>query len=395
MLIRYSLKNFQSFRDSAEVDLSLNRKIKKLGWETRTKGGRRISTALGVIGPNGAGKTALLKPIVFAGWFINSSFHASADARIPIAPHFSTPDAPTELEFEAEDSDGRLWRYVLHVTPERVIHEAIHKKHERFRYLFVRDWIAESATYSIKLQDFDFAPKEAKKVRQNASLISTAAQYGVEIARHLASVAIQSNINYQGRLPFRNDDLQNAARHFATNQLQRDEMTRLLRSWDLGLSDVELNELPIQSPGQSPQKIWYPIGIHASRDNSRNALMFHDESSGTQSAFVLLARLLHTLFLGGMAVIDEFESDLHPHMIEPVLDLFANPRTNPHGAQLLFTCHAAEVLNLLHKSQIMLVEKNEKCESAAWRMDSVDGIRSDDDYYSKYMAGAYGAVPRV
>jgi hypothetical protein len=33
-------------------------------------------------------------------------------------------------------------------------------------------------------------------------------------------------------------------------------------------------------------------------------------------------------------------------MLEPILDPFANPATNPHHAQLLFTCHAIEVLNL-------------------------------------------------
>jgi hypothetical protein len=43
----------------------------------------------------------------------------------------------------------------------------------------------------------------------------------------------------------------------------------------------------------------------------------------------------------------------------------------------------------------MLVEKNEACESTAWRMDEVKGIRTDDNFYAKYMAGAYGAVPRL
>ena len=94
-----------------------------------------------------------------------------------------------------------------------------------------------------------------------------------------------------------------------------------------------------------------------------------------------------------LAVIDEFENDLHPNMLEPILDLFANPSTNPHQAQLLFTCHAVEVLNLVHKSQVMLVQKNDECESTASRLDAVEGIRSDDNLYAKYMAGAYGAVP--
>lgn len=82
-------------------------------------------------------------------------------------------------------------------------------------------------------------------------------------------------------------------------------------------------------------------------------------------------------------------------MLEPILDLFANPATNPRSGQLLFTCHAMEVLNIVHKSQVMLVEKDANNESNAWRRDSVEGIRSDDNLYAKYMAGAYGAVPQL
>ncbi|MEZ5607962.1 MAG: hypothetical protein R3E52_12790 [Burkholderiaceae bacterium] len=44
------------------------------------------------------------------------------------------------------------------------------------------------------------------------------------------------------------------------------------------------------------------------------------------------------------------------------------------------------MLNILHKSQVMSVEKDENNESTAWRLDSVDGIRSDDNFYAKYMA---------
>ena len=82
-------------------------------------------------------------------------------------------------------------------------------------------------------------------------------------------------------------------------------------------------------------------------------------------------------------------------MLEPIIDLFASAETNPYNAQLLFTCHAIEILNLLNKSQVILVEKDTLCESAAWRLDSMEGVRSDDNLYAKYMAGAYGAVPQL
>jgi uncharacterized protein len=398
MLHRYAFANFQSFAEHTEVDLTLNRKVQRLGWEAPSSAGdQRLSTVLAVVGPNAAGKTALLKPIPFLAWFTSASFHAQPDAPIPVQPHFDGFDEPTEFEVEAEDAKGRLWRYALKLTRQRVLHEALYQKKERFSYVFVRDWDDKSGEYTVKQQDFGFAPSEARKVRPNASLISTAAQYGVELARTLAASRVATNIDDGGRRHFRAEqDLPRAARHFKDNETHRAEMVRLLRAWDFGLHDVVLREeRSSPRPGEDSKTWWMPYGLHLNRDGERCELSFSAESSGTQGAFMLLSLLLPVLSDGGLAVIDEFESDLHPHMLEPILELFANPQTNPHRAQLLFTCHAVEVLNVLHKSQVMLVEKNDQSESRAWRMDSVQGIRNDDNFYAKYMTGAYGAVPNL
>ena len=94
-------------------------------------------------------------------------------------------------------------------------------------------------------------------------------------------------------------------------------------------------------------------------------------------------------------MIDELEADLHPHMIEPIINLFLNKETNPHNAQIIFTCHAVNVLNWLNKGQVMLVEKCQEGNSEAWRLDSIDGVRPDDNLLAKYNAGAYGATPNI
>ena len=186
-----------------------------------------------------------------------------------------------------------------------------------------------------------------------------------------------------------------AATHFSGQQSQREHLVRLLAAWDLGLSDLQIRQVEHVLDDGKTEKFWIPVGIHRAAADRVFELPFNMESSGTQSAFVLMSRLLPVLASGGLAVIDEFENDLHPHMLEPILDLFASTATNPKRAQLLFTCHAIEVLNVLHKSQVMLVEKNENNESSAWRLDSMEGIRSDDNFYAKYMAGAFGAVPQL
>lgn len=394
MLHRFAFSNFQSFRERAEVSWLLDRKVPASVWSHPAGSGERVSTVMAVIGPNASGKTALLKPILFLDWFMRHSFGADPHQDLPLYAHATAASEPTEFEVDA-DVDGRLMRYTVRCTAERVLHEALYARHERMRYVFVRDWNADTQSYDIKQQDFGFAPAEARKVRANASLIATAAQYGVPLAMRLQQSHVTSNIYQFGRMVNDANQLMAAAAHFAGNESQRRDMVQLLASWDFGLSDVQMREMESVLPDGKKTTFWLPFGVHGTANGDSFELPFPLESSGTQGALMLLHRLLPVLQSGGLAVIDEFENDLHPHMLEPILDLFANPRTNPRGAQLLFTCHAMEVLNTVHKSQVMLVEKDAHNESSAWRLDSVDGIRSDDNFYAKYMAGAYGAVPQL
>lgn len=185
-----------------------------------------------------------------------------------------------------------------------------------------------------------------------------------------------------------------AAAYFSVSPLQQAKMNQLLCNWDLGLSGIDLKKIQLNPVDTPEETSWFPFGRHVSGADTFS-LPFTLESNGTQSAFVMLSSLLPVLESGGLAVIDEFENDLHPHMLEPILDLFANPLTNPHHAQLIFSTHAIEVLNLVEKSQVMLVEKDKLCISTAYRLDTVEGIRNDDNFYAKYMAGAYGAVPQL
>lgn len=393
MLHSYAFANFQSFAERVEVDLTVKRNSTLTDWMVDDVCGNRISKLMAVVGHNASGKTALLKPVAFLHWFICHSFASQPDTPIPFTPHLAHADKPTEFEFEF-DFEGNVWRYVLQTTSTRVLREALYQKKIRFNYVFEREWQPETNSYTVKQQEFGLPPKTAKKVRQNVSLIAWAAQHDVLLAKQFITSQVITNINVVGRLPVSEQAIMLAAEYFSASPEQYTQMNRLLSAWDLGLSGVYLQEIqlnPIEAP---EQKAWIALGQHISGDTAFR-LPFHMESSGTQGAFVLLSRLLPVLAQGGLAVIDEFENDLHPHMLEPILDLFANPATNPHDAQLIFSTHAIEVLNLVEKSQVMLVEKSPDCISTAYRMDTVEGIRNDDNFYAKYMAGAYGAVPSL
>jgi predicted ATPase len=394
MLHRFRTKNFCSFRAETEVSFAVNRHVPEDDRSVTGTTGQRLSKVRAVIGPNASGKTNLLKPLAFLDWFVKGSFRAKPEEAIPIEPHFCCPSDPTEIEVEF-DHDGQLWRYSVTLNSKRVLAESLHVKRSRvFSYVFERAWQGEGRPYLVKQQQFGMLQREAEKARENASLLATAAQYQVPLALQFVAARVFTNVNVLGRSHLDVNQVLGATDYYAVNPELRGRMAALLRVWDLGLTDVVVEKKPVTAPTGQAQERNVPFGVHRVGDKEYRLLLLQ-ESSGTQGAYVLLSRILPALKDGGLVVFDELEADLHPHMLTPILDLFFDPESNPHNAQMIFTCHSMEVMNLLHKAQVVLVQKDENCESEAYRLDSVRGVRADDNLYAKYMAGAYGAIPNL
>lgn len=392
MLHRYRFKNFFGFRDETEISFVLGDKAPKDGRSFVCATGQRLSKALAVIGPNASGKTNVIKPLAFLAWFVSDSFRTKPDTKLGVEPHFFTDERVSKFSLEF-DWNGALWRYDLSLTPEKVLSEDLYRKTGRvYGYVFKRQWQGDNLPYRVVQQGFGLKKQEAEKVRKNVSLISWAAQYGMELAVSLASPEVYSNVIFSGRQHLDVNQILTASDFYADNLKLKDNMAALLRGWDLGMANVDVRKVPVTNAKGETEDVWVPFGWHQSGEK-RAELPLFQESSGTQGAFVLLSRLLPALETGGLAVIDEMEADLHPHMLAPILDLFFSEATNPRHAQIIFTCHSMEMLNQLHKGQVVLVEKDDQCNSHAWRLDEMHGVRADDNFYAKYMAGAYGAVP--
>jgi AAA domain, putative AbiEii toxin, Type IV TA system len=399
MLHSYAFSNFRSFRDRVEVSLKLAENASVNGWDRMPPFGQRLTTAMAVLGANASGKTSLIQPLAFLAWFIPHSFNAKPDERVPITPHVTAPEEPTEFEIigETADEPETLWRYRLGITIRKVISESLERRTRRGQWHVVFDrTLASNDKYNVTQHGFDLDQSQAESVRPNVSLISWAAQFGVPLAQRLASMRVLTNINYGGKvlLP-REHVIDYCTQFYAQNEELQARMRSLIARLDLGLSDILFREHEVLDARGEKTKHWFAFGKHLDpKGQTEYLLPFSEESSGTKTAFMLLTQILSALETGGLVVWDELESDLHPHMLEPLLDLFSNSDTNRFNAQIIFTCHAVEVLRILQKSQVMLVEK-EGLESSAWRLDTLEGVRSDENRVSKYLAGAYGAVPRI
>ena len=394
MILYYKFKNFYSFAEETLVDFRLTGKAPQNRLSHALASGQRVSKVMAVIGPNASGKTTLIKPLAFLSYFVVQSFY-NREKTVPVKSHFFADSEICEFEAGFEIDDVQ-YRYELAVSEERVFREALYKKQTKsFSYLFRREWNTESQQYDYSQQGFGFSKSDAQRVGKNVSIISVAAHYKIDKALRLVDMAstVEHNLNELGRRHYERNDLFHAAEFYSDKPDYKSHMSNLLNQFDLGVKEVQIIEHEVQQ-GSDLVKVKVPYGVHR-RQKKSFSLPLNFESSGTQSAFVLLHLLLPALAEGGLAVIDELEADLHPHMIEPIINLFLNKETNPHNAQIIFTCHAVNVLNWLNKGQVMLVEKCQEGNSEAWRLDSIDGVRADDNLLAKYNAGAYGATPNI
>lgn len=399
MIVRYKFSNFHSFASETEVSFELGRQPAQSDYDIKLDEGRRLNKVVAVVGANGSGKTQLIKPLAFVSWFICHSFLGSKpEDRIPFYPHalHKSEDTSFEVQFILNDNE---YKYRLVLNRDRVVRESLHKKTSHlYSYIFVRKLEAVKSgksIYSFKSQGFSFPKNQAVGVRGNASLLGAAFNYDVPEAGVFVEYASRCvhNLNVLGRRHFDKEALLESGKFFHEFSEIQPKMEEAICDFDLGLNSVKIKEWESIQEDGTRETVYMPVGVHE-RDSNSFELSFFEESSGTQSALVLLSRVLPVLESGGLAVIDEIDNDLHPHLLPKVIDWFKFKHTNPKDAQIIFTCHTPEVLSILRKHQVYLTEKDGQ-QSEAWRLDGVANLRADDNLYAKYMAGALGATPDV
>ena len=111
----------------------------------------------------------------------------------------------------------------------------------------------------------------------------------------------------------------------------------------------------------------------------------------------LAPRIEITLRRGGVLIVDELESSMHPELMKFIVGRFQNPETNPNNAQIIFTTHNTELLNagLLRKDQIYLVDKDRESGAADLYRISDFSTPTHENIHRAYLAGKFGAVPEI
>lgn len=401
MLTGIEIENFFSIRSRQTVDLRVAANVPHepgrlvAPWPGAAA---RVPAVIALFGANGSGKSNVLKALWFLAAFARESFHWQPNAPLYFAPFNDSESSvePTTLRAffsgpadlgkigTSEDQEYCQYTYELVVSaqPPQVHREALSyrpKNSKRPLRIFDREGQLVRAQ-----PEFGLSPYRQfidKALRPNASLIATLAQVQHPFATILKATAdsVFSNISIaklestdEAMIPYYQNDA-------TLIELLNQEITRL----DIGLRSVSIEQTPT-----GPQ-------IQFTHEGLQSPILSFLESHGTRQFFRVFPIIALALRRGGLAVIDELDSSLHPTLLAEVISWFQDPARNPSGAQLWTTCQSASLLEELIKEEIFFCDKDRLGRTSIYGLRDVQRVRRMDNYYRKYLGGVYGAVPRV
>ena len=308
-----------------------------------------------------------------------------------------------------------LYRYGFEATTEKIISEWLyHKPKTKEVELFYRD----GSIFNIHERSFTKGNTVVKEglVRDNALLISVAAQFNEKTAinvldwfKRLKTLSGLNESGYQGFTMGK-----------AESSEHKHKILELLKAADLGIQDIKMQKLDIDSlskdlPKELRDKLIREIKednaeffsdvstTHRKFDVNKNAVSFeyfsleNDESSGTSKFFALTGPILDVIENGYTLVVDELDSKLHPNLVCKIVSLFNSKEFNKKNAQLIFNTHDTNLLSsgLFRRDQIWFTNKNKYGEAKLYSLADFksDEVRKTEPFEENYIRGKYGAVP--
>ncbi len=422
MLLQFSVKNFRTFKDRATLSLIASNYDKDTREEENIyndqKYGIRLLKSAVIYGANASGKSKLFDAIATMKYFvINSSKESQKGEEIDVDPFRlseETENEPSEFEVIFTYKDV-LYRYGFETTKQNVVSEWLYYKPKTKEVeLFYREY-DRFETHERNFAKGKTVVRE-KLVRDNALLISVAAQFNEKTAitvidwfKRLKTLSGLNESGYQGFTMGKTE-----------NPEHKEKILELLKAADLGIQDIKLQKLDIDSlpkgmPKELKDRIVREVNeekaeyisdvltTHKKYNSERRTIenvtfsLDDDESSGTRKFFALTGPILDVIDNGYTLVVDELDSKLHPNLVCKIVSLFNSKEHNKKNAQLIFNTHDTNLLSsgLFRRDQIWFTNKDRYGEAKLYSLSDFksDEVKKNDPFEENYIRGKYGAVP--
>lgn len=412
MFLRFSASNYRSLREKQELSLVAATSLKQANEQLLATPipGTSVLRAAGIYGANASGKTNVLKALRFMVRAVLNS-QTTWKPEHPISrPVFALDPTSAERpsEFEVEMLiDGVRYTYGFALNSERVTREYLHAyPHGRRRVWFERD-----VTSSPELVTGKLLVGENRAIwnltRPNSLFLSAAAQNN-----HKMLAPIHSWFQSAFAFVEPGDETLRMAATLKSSAIDsvRGDVLRLLVSADLGICGLELRDEEVPDEAIKmfeairtavptfpfPDKKHRSIQLsHKTCDGTGSVpLEWHSESKGTRTLFTLGVDVALALGTGGVLCIDELEDSLHPIIAINLLRTFTDPKSNPRGAQLIFTTHNTHLLGerALRRDQVWFTEKDNEGATRLYPLTDFKP-RLKENLEFGYLQGRYGAIP--
>lgn len=389
MLLRFRVANHRSVRDEQELSLVA---VTRKGEPKPTGLIPPTVRVAGIYGANASGKSNVLQALNYMVTAVQNSYRSWSPTggveRYPFLLDKACRDTVSRYEIDLLVG-GVHYNYGFELDDHTVRSEWLRSfsTSSRARMLFDR-----------KGSDFGFGRALAgprtvveKLTRRNALFLSVAAANGYPLLLDVFAALVQ---RIRPPLSSRHLDLVPVGDIIGERLFTRVE--RLVKFADLGIEELLIDRQEVS--GMSP---WQAVDLKLKHGVDGDATFsLADESAGTVAWLSAMVPVLESLDSGGVLLVDEVDSSLHPMLSAALIQMFKDPVINSREAQLVFTSHDVALLgNLLHngvlgRDEVWFTEKDGSGATSLFPLTDFKP-REGENFERAYLQGRYGAVPFV
>ena len=416
MLLNFAVTNYRSIKDRQVLSLMAVDGLPHEGSLLESKGGIRALPLALLFGANASGKSNILRAFGAMRDMVLGSVRLNPEDALdeydPFLLSEETKEEETEFEIEFLYNQGgeeRHYRYGFSFTSEAIEEEWLYlvdKEDETF--LFTRE------KNIINVGDlFPEGREKEGALHKNRLFLSLVAQLNgelsISIIRWFEQYRLASALSTKR-------GLLDTFTLFKSKSEYIQVAKEFLSHMDVAIQDLSIKEKTIAERNLPKGRLgtrnpFLSFGIielqaqsthnrYDSQGNPAGEEVFelqYQESEGTQKLVELLGLIFSTIEQGELLVIDELDAKLHPLLTRAIVQLFTNPKMNKQGAQLIFTTHDTNQLNLdyVRRDEIWFTEKNQREETQLYAHIEFDDFEESDLIADEYVMGRYGAIPRI
>ena len=399
MLIRFSFKNFKSFKNENCLDMEAT-SLKEHEYNVAKIDNGEYLKVSAIYGANASGKTNVLQAFDYMKKRILVSDDSKKNSPIDEENVYSfmINNDPIALEVEILAKNNKIYKYGFEVLKDTIISEWLFEKRvNKFYSIFER----ENNNVSMKpnkisdLVNIDertlFLNIYSKIDRNNDDFSNVYDWFVNSTYLDLGNPNFERFINNRVSLKILSDEN------------YKKELLKFIKTFDSGIEGIKTTPDSIEAVKSNNGIIDIEI-IHKGENGELKALPFYLESNGTRKMFHLFDFFMDALKNGMVLFVDELDAKLHPLLTRYIINLFHNSDTNKGNGQLIYSTHDTVNLNkeTFRRDEIWFAEKDKDGISEIYALsdyiledDKNAGkkVRNDATYNKDYLTGRYGAIP--